>query len=270
MPGNFSDPPTSPASTADGSPQYQHKTYGGSASGDRRVGVYTLRVEQPDSSSSSRDRELAQIQDACLHNAGVCAALGEIGKSQTWELLAKATESGFSTSHTTYDGWGGIGGDALSFELVGNVFNYYEWLGDVQMLATMVCLLRPTSQDAGKENVSKTSKPWSLLPKGQDDKFDMYIRRYADLLYSWGMLTTRAELNKHLVLIPNPSEGGMVAAGQSNENRVIPSIAFCFTCPICSKETIPGKNFCSTCQDYAFRCIICDTAVRGLFTACET
>jgi len=233
-----------------------------------KMGVYTLRADDPDDNSHKRDKQLAEIEEMCLHNAKVCEHAGEAGKKQTWELVAKAVESGFSKARTACDSWGGHGGIALSVDLVSNILRYYESLGDVQMLSTMVCVLRAASQEAGTSR-----KPWGLLPRGQDDKFDMYIRRYADLLYGWGLLTTRAELNKHMVRVPTHREGGHQGDAPSQDNGLgenrTPGIAYCFTCPICSNETVPGKNYCSTCQDYAFRCIICDTAVRGLFTACD-
>jgi len=326
VPSNFANMPNSPVSTVEGlSPRHhESKNTDGSTNGKPEIGVYTLRVEQESDATEiynriMRDRQLAEIQDACLHNSRVCDALLETGKSQTWNLLAKAIESGYSASRAADDGWccgsgGGGRRGALTYELVGNILRYYESLGDVQMLATIVCLLRPIATRASskwnKENIhtspssnQKGKWTWTLLPKGQDGKYDTYIRRYADLLYSWGLLTTRAELNKHLLLrlsataksetgglgrtslddnVPAVGTGSAFGGGQQqdanniNEDKSSASggdreggIAFTFTCPICSTDTAPGENFCRTCQDYAFRCTICDTAVRGLFTACE-
>jgi hypothetical protein len=36
-----------------------------------------------------------------------------------------------------------------------------------------------------------------------------------------------------------------------------------------SAATEAGTNVCRSCQDYAFRCGLCDQAVRGLFTVCR-
>jgi len=250
----------------------------------KKIGVYTLKAGSiHDASSKLQDLELAEIQEICLHNAHVSAHFGETGKSQTWELLAKALESGYSTARTAHNSWGGHGGAALSENLVGNIFRYYESLGDVQMLSTMVSVLRSTSGQAAGALASNNNtggvvpmRCWSLLPAGQDNnKYDNYIRRYAELLYAWGLFLERAELNKHLVQAAlecgervdmDASEAGPSILTRTSSTACI---AYSFTCPTCFNDTLPGSNFCSTCQDYAFRCIICDTAVRGLFSSCE-
>jgi hypothetical protein len=179
---------------------------------------------------------------------------------QVWDLLAKVVASRCNDSGTTFEGPSAVGGGALGTKLVTSLLNYYESLCDVQMLSTIVCVLRCRHRDP------LTSSQWSLLPVGQDDKFDLYIRRYADLLFAWGLLTIRAEVNKHLSSLPANSPYGIESLPQDLDRN---HIAHVFTCPRCSKETMFDTNFCRSCQDYAFRCIICDNSVRGLFTACD-
>jgi hypothetical protein len=149
------------------------------------------------------------------------------------------------------------------------------------MLATIFCVL-----SGGCRN---TSQPGSLklLPHGQDEKYDSYIRKYAELLYAWGLLSLRAELNKHLIRIPSRLEGGIsseignklllrtpprregaLSVEERSDSGRVPGVAVIFHCPRCGQDTDSNTNFCRSCQDFAFRCSICDNAVRGLFTVC--
>lgn len=231
----------------------------------RRLGVYLLQAENP-SAKSKEAHELAATKEACLHNANVCKRLNETEKGEVWELLAQTVTSRLSEMGDSFGGWGGAGGGALGAGLVDSFLRFYESLGDVQMLSTMVCVLRGTH---GKAQTTGNSG-WSLLPTGQEEKYDTYIRRYADLLYGWGALTTRAELNKHLIrALPQTEAGQAALGGESEEGRRSPGIALVFTCPKCGNEAEFGTNVCRSCQDYAFRCGLCDNAVRGLFTVCE-
>lgn len=252
-----------------------------------KLGVYTLRLPKlfPD---DSKTKNLNEIRRVCLHNASVCADLGEIEKEGVWTLLADTIERQVTEAEKQlYNGWGGNGGGALGVELVQNLLKYYEARGDFQMLATMACVLsggrrsrlrHPSQMRVGDD------RPY-LLPAGQDAKYDMYIRKYADLLYEWGLLSLRAELNKHLVRVPeshwsgsdlyrSKAEGLGKATGSLDENvnaeGRFPGIAVVFQCPKCSEETEFNTNVCRNCRDFAFRCSLCDNAVQGLFTICDS
>lgn len=224
-------------------------------------GVFALRAK----SGESEDEELLKIESRCLHNAEICEQLGEHQKKETWNIIAKIVRS--RIQHLGQDfGWGGLGGGALGVGLVNNILRYYEALGDVQMLSTLVCVLRDRQQTLqyGRR------RGWFLLPPDQDMRYDAYIRRYADILYFWGLLTIRAELNKHLVRSVPPTESaGLVAVDGADENLSSPGIAFVIKCPRCANDSEFGTNYCRSCQDYAFRCALCDQAVRGLFTVCD-
>ena len=177
-----------------------------------------------------------------------------------WKLLAQMVDRRLNESPDDFNGWGGKGGGALGVELVASFMRYYETLGDVQMLATMVCVLsggRPRTKDDTREHLF-------LLPTGHDEKYDTYIRRYSELLFGWGLLVKRAELNKHLVVRVQENEG-KVSTGKSQSG-----IALVFTCPRCGKDAELGTNVCRACQDFAFKCSICENGVRGLFTVCES
>jgi hypothetical protein len=156
--------------------------------------------------------------------------------------------------------------------MVANLLRYYEALGDAQMLSTIVCVLQSRPHISGARSRAKPllSQHRGLLPSNQDDKFDTYIRRYADLLFSWGLLTTRAELNKHLASTPHGFGSNPAGDGPwfDDGRQTAATVAQAITCPRCLTET-GGSNFCLVCRDFAFRCIICENAVRGLFTSCE-
>lgn len=213
----------------------------------------------------NEERELGMIKEACLHNADACRTLGESEKGEVWEILSHIVSTRLSEIGVAFDGWGGAGRDALGAGLVDTFLQYFESLGDVQMLSTMVCVLRGSR---GKSRL-KSHPRWSLLSKGHDEKYDTYMRLYADLLYGWGALSRRAELNKHLVRVLPQSEAGQAAPVDGPDEGRSPGIALVFTCPKCGNEAEFGTNVCRSCQDYAFRCGLCDQAVRGLFTVCE-
>ena len=217
------------------------------------LGVYTLNAAREDTEELE---ELESVQEICLHNASVCASFGETEKEAVWNLLAQTVER---QRDTTLSGWGGCGGGALGVDLVSCLLRFYESLGDVQMLATIACVLRGCSRRLHNKGSC------ILLPQGNDERYDAYIRRYAELLYGWGLLSVRAELNKHLLFVPRRREGDMSMEEETESGRT-PGVAVAFLCPTCGRET--NSNFCPTCRTF-FRCAICDQAVRGLFTVCD-
>lgn len=224
-----------------------------------KPGVYALSSDPLHKAFHDEERKLSHIKSLCLHNAAVCGRLGEEGKQNVWELLAEMVDRRINERPDAFNGWGGKGGGALGVELVASFMRYYETLGDVQMLATMVCVLsggRPRTKDDTRGHLH-------LLPTGHDEKYDTYIRRYAELLFGWGLLVKRAELNKHLVVRIRESKGKNLNVTTQN------GIALVFTCPKCGKDADFGTNVCRSCQDYAFRCSVCEMGVRGLFTVCE-
>jgi Zinc-ribbon, C4HC2 type len=219
-------------------------------------GVVTLPVR----CEESEDEALGNIERRCLHNANVCERLGEHQKKETWIVVSKIVRSRIQRLGQGFDGWGGLGGGSLGVGLIDNILRYYEALGDVQMLSTLVCVLRDRSGQRG----------WFILPTDQGMRYDAYIRLYAHILYGWHLLTIRAELNKHLVRsAPMLEYGGLDAADVVNNKDSSPGIAFVIKCPRCSNDNEYGANYCRSCRDYSFRCALCEHAVRGLFTVCE-
>lgn len=231
-------------------------------------GVYALNSETFGTGISEDDQKLSQIKEICKHNARVCAKIGDSGKEGVWQLLAQMVDRRLNERPDAFNGWGGKGGGALGVDLVANIMRYYETLGDVQMLATVVCVLSGGRRNQRQQDGSRGHL--YLLPTGQDQKYDAYIRKYSDLLYGWGLLVKRAELKKHLVQHVQHSEGMFHdAAAVANKGRS-PGIAIVFSCPRCGEEAEFGTNICRSCQDFAFRCSICENGVRGLFTVCDS
>lgn len=208
---------------------------------------------------------LTDFEDILLQNAMACGSDGQCEKRDSWLLLAKIVRDRVTQKYHEHDGWGGRSGGSLGVGLANNILRYYESVGDVQMLATIVCVLRfgQRSLVDGKKQIL------SLLPSEFDIKYDTYLRRYADLLYGWGLLTTRAEVIKHLVNFEAETVYPGTESGQEEDLEREPGVALSFQCSRCSSSSEFGTNFCRKCQDYAFRCSICDNAVRGLLTVCS-
>jgi hypothetical protein len=227
------------------------KTHGNERLG---MGVYA-RVARVSSNSS----RLKSMEDICLHNADVSESLGERSKMETWKLVAKIVRNRMNQASDGLDGWGGFGGGALSAVILGNVLSYFEALGDVQMLSTLVCVLRASDTEGHEQGCS-------FLPRDQDARYDRYLFRYADLLYGWGLLTIRIEVIKHLSkpMLPDKSSATDHTFGSDLSGG---GLAFVFACPQCADTTESG--YCRSCNGHTLRCAICDNAVRGLFTSCD-
>ena len=241
-----------------------HRLENAATLGKQRVeadtGVHTLRIPRHDQKSMYLD-ELEEIHQLCLHNAEVSEKCNETEKESVWNLLAETAINQMNEDGKTFNGWGGKGGGALGIDMVKNFFSYYESLGDVQMLATMFCVLN------GRYRQGQNANRPTLLPNGRKEVHDTYIIRYAELLYSWDLLNTRAELNKHLQRKYEQSDFRLQSA---QEGKVEPfDLGVTVSCPKCEKDVDSRTNYCRSCRDFAFRCSICDTAVRGLFTFCE-
>jgi len=235
-------------------------------------------------------RLVVKTVEICHHNSFVCRQVGQTGKSDVWSVLGQVVEHSCKRcSLDKFGSWTFPGGGALGCHMIEKFLTYYEEQGDVQMLATMACVL-----NGGKDRRNRSSQEknpynaglFSLLPF-DNQRYDGYIYQYASLLYGWGLLTTRVELMKHFA-IPLPGAGsetltltvpiktkyrrnmgvGRTALRIVANNGVAPGITFASLCPRCQLPVMSGSNFCGQCKDFAFRCSICMNAVRGLFTVC--
>jgi Zinc-ribbon, C4HC2 type len=227
------------------------------------VGVHTLRLREIDEKRANVE-SLEEIRRICLHNAQVSNECGSVEKEEVWNLLADTVQNQEDEEGKLFNGWGGKGGGALGVEMVANFFQFYEAVGDVQMLATMYCVL-----NGGCDRIKADPRP-NLLPHSRG--YDNYIKRYAELLYSWDLLYVRAELNKHLPSNHPGRDLDSLSMDGRNENvnpRTPHSLGVGLFCPRCNDDVDPGTNACTRCRDWAFRCSICDNAVGGLFTFCD-
>jgi hypothetical protein len=227
---------------------------------NKALGIVLLNLEK-----GTKERQvylekmLGSIKLICIHNSGVCRDLGQEDKANVWSLLAETVGNQVKNESDSFSGWGGSSGGALGRELVLNLLNFYEAEGDVQMLSTMICVLSGGQRKAGIGE----RDPAYLLPLDQDTKYDLVMRRYSDILYGWGLLTVRAELIKHIVH-QMPTTDFV-----DEEGHRAPGIGLAIRCSKCGGQAKSGTNVCSICRDFAFRCSICDNAVRGLFTVCD-
>lgn len=271
--------PRLPSRNRDDSLMELTNTSGGSST-DPEVDLGVHMIAHPEDLSYLALEQLDRTVELCLYNASVCSELKQNGKADTWSLLAQAVGHLSKDVRDGYDGWGGPGGGALGRDLVASILQFYELHGDVQMLATIVCVLSGgTDRRMGHRGLQLeqeiNSGIGNLLPD-DDNRLDFYIFRYATLLYAWGKLTTRTELNKHLaqgggdeMLIPiEPGDARRLQKDCSANEGSAPSITFAPLCPRCHKPASPETNVCNNCRQYAFKCSICMNAVRGLFTTC--
>lgn len=221
------------------------------------LGVHTLRLQGNDGERRCLEK-LEETCRICRHNAQVSKECGSPEKEDVWNLLAEIVENQMDDEGKVFNGWGGKGGGALGVEMAANFFQFYEAIGDIQMLATMFCVL-----NGGRDRI-KGDHP-NLLTHGR--VYDNYIKRYAELLHAWDLLNVRAELNKHLTRKQFEFDFQWMEGSQGT--AAPRTLGIGLSCPRCNSEVDPGTNVCGRCRDWAFRCSICDNAVRGLFTFCD-
>ena len=219
-------------------------------------------------------KQMSHTRKLCLHNANVSRLLHQKEKADVWLLLAQLLENTTNLYSDGYDGWNSILEGALGCDMVEQILNYYENLGDVQMLATIVCVL-----SGGKHKHKNLNQiPMKSLLKDHVRKYDSYIYRYAAVLYRWGLIDIRSELIKHMTYsIPGAGGEHIIPLDEMQDqcsivpnDGVAPGLSFATICPRCKKSSASESNLCSSCNDYAFRCSICTNSVRGLFTVCMT
>jgi hypothetical protein len=236
---------------------------------NKLLGVYVL--ENPKTSVVASE-QLAIAQKLCLHNARVCSSSGQKAKADTWRLLAQTIESIFTFEMDETDGWGG-NGDALTTGIVEQIFCYYEAERDFQMLATIVCVL--TFGRDRRCSSSGTSGSYRLLPKFDERRYDNYLRQYAALLYSWGLLTVRSEISKRFAYA-TPGAGTETITWLETDGgkpAILPNagvaLGVTFT-PVCGSCLAPATDdsICRKCGDFPFQCSICSGPVRGACTWC--
>ena len=235
------------------------------------LGVYTLENPQTPEAASER---LAITHKLCIHNAQVCSDNGQKAKADTWTLLAQTIESIFTFEMDETDGWGGDG-DALTTGIVEQILGFYEVQGDFQMLSSILCVL---TFGRDRRSLSRDGEGrYQLLPKFDERRYDNYLHRYAALLYGWGVLTVRAEISKRLAYNTPGAGAETITQLETNifgdstilpNSGVAPGVTFAPLCGRCMEPVTDVNNICPKCNEYAFQCSICCSAVRGACTWC--
>lgn len=228
--------------------------------GDNATRVTSVDHFNPSTRNDDVDRrsllssQTNKILSSCLNNASICEKCGDQDKAKTWKLIHRTIQN--YTQRAAKVAGDSHNNDSMSRRLVENILTYYESRGDVQTLATIVALLRSIS-------LSKL-----FLKTGHETRYNLYISRYSDLLYGWNLLTLRAAFLKCLTP-PDIVQGQQAGVQDHQSNSMNVPTEIVFRCSRCGKTSEKGSGFCSNCQDFAFRCSICDHAVRGLFTLCN-
>jgi hypothetical protein len=168
--------------------------------------------------------------------------------------------------------------------LLKNIFQHYEKIGDIQTLAVVSCILEIPSISKSKNsllnfnfqlNINQTKSPNkkgfhfrnsqtdiiinnelkkeqnSLLDPNFQFKYDYYKIYYADILYRWNLLEKKNSILKYI----------------NKPLKPIIGVVFSIYCRICDKQ-LQESNFCPNCKIYGISCSICHIAVRGTSTFC--
>lgn len=217
------------------------------AARDPRSVILSVRMV---STENTRDAVNLKRIEVCRANASSSAKIDDKKKADVWEILARIVESrlGKGVTDGAFGGWGGSGGGTLGVGIVENLLHYYESVGDVQMLSTIVCVLKD------EDDVSSVHQ--GFLPAGNRYRHDMYFRIYSNLLFYWGLVSKSAEVRKQITHIIDGAREEAFAS-------------FGFICPECGKHDESGNNYCRDCLRFHFQCAICEDRVRGLFTLCH-
>ena len=247
--------------------------------------------------------KLHRLEAICRHNGHIAQSNGQRTKANVWILLAKivcnvATSGLFNDD---FDGWGDSSG-SLGKKIIESILAYYEGQGDVQMLASIVCVFTATKNIQRQQTQSyrhydnaddhfiedRALHPDSLCDlflTPDDLRYNLYIKVYSNILYGWGQISRRTELRKHLSIISGEDFGDEKFIPIDYEHNAhntfadtchfsnhdqASSMAFVPYCTTCHKPANPETNICNSCHTYAFRCSICTNAVRGKFLVCFT
>jgi hypothetical protein len=110
------------------------------------------------------------------------------------------------------------------------------------MLASMVCVLTHGRDRRMSKNQQYQFDKYTLLPQRSvkdQIRFDNYILRYAEMLYSWGILTVRNEVSKRIAH-SLPEGGGELS-------RVKETVVYSAQCSICCSAVRGASIFCPSC-----------------------
>ena len=119
------------------------------------------------------------------------------------------------------------------------------------MLASVYCVLDAIDSTGG-----------GILPEGRQDDYDNYIRRYAELLFGYGLLNVRAEVCKHLSRKTSRFLNEFLLKASDGQNmESLNGYGIMISCPRCKNAVDRDTNYCTNCRDLALRCCLCETSV---------
>ncbi|GMH69461.1 hypothetical protein TrST_g11095 [Triparma strigata] len=186
-------------------------------------------AEELDLPSLTLKPSQSTVTRICSNNARVYRSFNFEEKAAVWDLLSILLTPGPTSDVSDVDVYG---------DIVSRIMEYYKEEGDVQILSTVMCLLRSVEMEP-KEKF-----------KGEHDRL---LRTYAEILGSWGKVKKRTEICKRITPLPNADAAMGLDIG--------------FLCPRCG-GVANDKNVCATCRDFAFRCGVCNERVRGAAISC--
>jgi hypothetical protein len=200
---------------------------------------------------SSRGKELAKLWSMLFISASAC--LDALCVEAT--RLVTATVAGRTSIALSLEALRPWRDGPLGRPLVEKLLTVYEKEGDVQTLATIVCVL-------------DVEHPGSLLQESKRAEYDRYLRAYAELLYRWGALETRAEVLKRLSVSSSASTSTEESKCLSMRPQDMVVALRCEGCGSLDGGVDAGTGVCQKCKMFAFRCVICQLAVRGQSMFC--
>lgn len=250
---------------------------------------------------------LNDIHAMCEHNKKEAAAVGRHDLVRLWSLVPIIYNAAQNPPNNADDGKP-FAQRPCGRKIVEFMMDYYKSLYDVQTLAMLCCIFGDrwhfnqslNSQDM-KKSASKVSLDYFLpnmlleamvkirrsnsctdlsfedykftedfsvrdhvdleekrlhdnncrmLDPSKYIQYDHFLKSYADILYRWGLRNQFAHLMKHVTIPPEPHIG----------------IEFGVHCEYCRADVRGIK--CAKCKTLAFRCVICNTGVRGTSNFC--
>jgi len=202
--------------------------------------------------SDSTKQRLIHTSRLCEYNSNIAKSVGQDDKANVWMLLSETAENVVNNKNDAFDAWHGLEDGAIGRDVIKNILKFYEAQGDVQILATIICVF-------GRDLETFLLK--------DDLKYDSYLIHYGYLLQTWSKFYIRVELLKHLS--PTYRESGWE---DISINRIYPPIQVCPTpaAPETHYEEFQGNQDIYLNGGNNFRCSICNKTVRRLLMVCKS
>ena len=203
----------------------------------------------------------------CRHNSSVAEKMGcSAIVVQLWNLLAVSLDL-LSHSETNSEAnminWKE---SVLGLPLLYRILNHLIELNDVQVLATLICilggsaktidLLKPRKIDSNKFSQSILMN----MKRMTKDYFENILLSYVSILAKWGALLQATEVLKQTSLPPSCDDDF------HEQTEYMPGLGL-----LCSRCGVPANEFygkkqaiwCMDCDTYAVNCAVCNNCVKS-------